>query len=210
MTTNKYEKYLPHTLAFFAAFSIFLLMQYLITTDIFSKKNNDDVSYLEFIRINSDDSLLERDRKIPERPKPDKRPPPPPDIDLQQDMKLMRPDLDIELPNFAVPVDFGGAFLGDMSDLQGTSSALIPMVKVQPQCPIQAIQGGIDGTVQIYLVVGPNGRVKLARIVRATNGTLFNKEATKAIRRWQFKPKVINGIPVEQAGELTIEFICNA
>ena len=210
MTTNKYEKYLPHTLAFFAAFSIFLLMQYLITTDIFSKKNNDDVSYLEFIRINSDDSLLERDRKIPERPQPDKRPPPPPDIDLQQDTKLMRPDLDIELPNFAVPVDFGGAFLGDMSDLQGTSSALIPMVKVQPQCPIQAIQGGIDGTVQIYLVVGPNGRVKLARIVRATNGTLFNKEATKAIRRWQFKPKVINGIPVEQAGELTIEFICNA
>ena len=210
MTTNKYEKYLPHTLAFFAAFSIFLLMQYLITTDIFSKKNNDDVSYLEFIRINSDDSLLERDRKIPERPKPDKRPPPPPDIDLQQDTKLMRPDLDIELPHFAVPVDFGGAFLGDMSDLQGTSSALIPMVKVQPQCPIQAIQGGIDGTVQIYLVVGPNGRVKLARIVRATNGTLFNKEATKAIRRWQFKPKVINGIPVEQAGELTIEFICNA
>ena len=210
MITNKYEKYLPHTLALFAAFSIFLLMQYLITTDIFSKKNNDDVSYLEFIRINSDDSLLERDRKIPERPKPDKRPPPPPDIDLQQDTKLMRPDLDIELPNFAVPVDFGGAFLGDMSDLQGTSSALIPMVKVQPQCPIQAIQGGIDGTVQIYLVVGPNGRVKLARIVRATNGTLFNKEATKAIRRWQFKPKVINGIPVEQAGELTIEFICNA
>ena len=210
MTTNKYEKYLPHTLALFAAFSIFLLMQYLITTDIFSKKNNDDVSYLEFIRINSDDSLLERDRKIPERPKPDKRPPPPPDIDLQQDTKLIRPDLDIELPNFAVPVDFGGAFLGDMSDLQGTSSALIPMVKVQPQCPIQAIQGGIDGTVQIYLVVGPNGRVKLARIVRATNGTLFNKEATKAIRRWQFKPKVINGIPVEQAGELTIEFICNA
>ncbi|MEC8217590.1 MAG: energy transducer TonB [Pseudomonadota bacterium] len=185
-------------------------MQYLITTNIFDKRNNEDISYLEFIRINTDDSLLERDRKIPERPKPEKRPPPPPDIDLQQDTKLVRPDLDIELPNFSVPVDFGGAFLGDMSDLQGTSSALIPMVKVQPQCPIQAIQGGIDGTVQIYLVVGPNGRVKLARIVRATNGTLFNKEATKAIRRWQFKPKVINGIPVEQAGELTVEFICNA
>ena len=197
-------------ITFIVSISIFLIIQSLITRDSNLNLENDSKSYLEFIRINSDDSLLERDRKIPERPKPDKRPPPPPDIDLQQDTKLMRPDLDIELPNFAVPVDFGGAFLGDMSDLQGTSSALIPMVKVQPQCPIQAIQGGIDGTVQIYLVVGPNGRVKLARIVRATNGTLFNKEATKAIRRWQFKPKVINGIPVEQAGELTIEFICNA
>ena len=192
MIINSLEKYYPHLLSFVAAFCIFLLMQYLITTDVFNKKKNDDVSYLEFIRINTDDSLLERDRKIPDRPKPEKRPPPPPDIDLQQDTKLVRPNLDIELPNFSVPVDFSGAFLGDMSNLQGTSSALIPMVKVQPQCPIQAVQGGIDGNVQIYLVVGPNGRVKLARVVRATNGTLFNREATKAIRRWQFKPKIIN------------------
>ena len=65
MIISKYEKYFPHFLSLFAAFCIFLLMQYLITTNIFDKKNNDDVSYLEFIRINSDDSLLERDRKIP-------------------------------------------------------------------------------------------------------------------------------------------------
>ena len=210
MIIKKYEKFYPHFLAFVAAFCIFLLMQYLISTDVFNKKNDEDISYLEFIRINTDDSLLERDRKIPDRPKPEKRPPPPPDIDLQQDTKLIRPNLDIELPNFSVPVDFSGAFLGNMNDLQGTSSSLIPMGRVQPQCPIQAIQGGIDGSVRVYLVVGPNGRVKLARIVRATNGTLFNKEATKAIRRWQFKPKVINGIPVEQAGEVEIDFICNA
>ena len=156
MIIKKYEKFYPHFLAFVAAFCIFLLMQYLISTDVFNKKNDEDISYLEFIRINTDDSLLERDRKIPDRPKPEKRPPPPPDIDLQQDTKLIRPNLDIELPNFSVPVDFSGAFLGNMNDLQGTSSALIPMVRVQPQCPIQAIQGGIDGSVRVYLVVGPN------------------------------------------------------
>ena len=105
MIINSLEKYYPHLLSFVAAFCIFLLMQYLITTDVFNKKKNDDVSYLEFIRINTDDSLLERDRKIPDRPKPEKRPPPPPDIDLQQDTKLVRPNLDIELPNFSVPVD---------------------------------------------------------------------------------------------------------
>ncbi|MBR51905.1 MAG: energy transducer TonB [Gammaproteobacteria bacterium] len=210
MIIKRYEKYFPYALSFIAAFCIFLLMQYLITTDVFNKKKDEDISFLEFIRINTDDSLLERDRKIPDRPKPEKRPPPPPDIDLKQDTKLIRPNLDIELPNFSVPVDFSGAFLGNMNDLQGTSTALIPMVRVAPQCPVQAIQGGIDGKVQVYLVVGPNGRVKTARIVRATNGTLFNKETTKAIRRWQFKPKVINGIPVEQAGEVTVEFFCNA
>ena len=88
MIINKYNQYLPHLLSLVAAFCIFLLMQYLISTDIFNKKKDDDISYLEFIRINSDDSLLERDRKIPDRPKPEKRPPPPPDIDLKQETKL--------------------------------------------------------------------------------------------------------------------------
>ena len=56
MIIKKYEKFYPHFLAFVAAFCIFLLMQYLISTDVFNKKNDEDISYLEFIRINTDDS----------------------------------------------------------------------------------------------------------------------------------------------------------
>lgn len=210
MIIKEYERYAPIALSFIAAFLIFLLMQYLITTDVFDKKKDSDISFLEFIRINSDDSLQERDRKIPDRPKPEKRPPPPPDIELKQETTLVRPNLDIELPNFSVPTDFSGAFLGNLDNLGGTSSALIPMVKVQAQCPLQAIQGGVNGTIQIYLIVNPNGKVSNAKVVRDTNNKMFNKEALKAIRRWQFKPKIINGIPVEQAGEIEMEFICNA
>ena len=210
MIIKSYEKYIPYLLSFVAAFLIFLLMQFLISTDVFDKKKDDDVSFLEFIRINSDDSLQERDRKVPDRPKPEKRPPPTPDIELKQETTMVRPNLDIELPNFSVPTDFSGAFLGNLDNLGGTSSALIPMVKVQAQCPLQAIQGGINGTIQIYLIVNPNGKVSNARVVRDTNNKIFNKQALKAIRRWQFKPKIINGIPVEQAGEIEMEFICNA
>lgn len=210
MIIKSYEKYIPYLLSFVAAFLIFLLMQFLISTDVFDKKKDDDVSFLEFIRINSDDSLQERDRKVPDRPKPEKRPPPPPDIELKQETTMVRPNLDIELPNFSVPTDFSGAFLGNLDNLGKTSSALIPMVKVQAQCPLQAIQGGINGTIQIYLIVNPNGKVSNARVVRDTNNKIFNKQALKAIRRWQFKPKIINGIPVEQAGEIEMEFICNA
>jgi|TARA_B100001093_G_scaffold186020_1_gene178773 protein TonB len=210
MIIKYYERYAPILLSFVASFFIFLLMQYLITTDVFSKRKDSDISFLEFIRINTDDSLQERDRKIPDRPKPEKRPPPPPDIELKQETTMVRPNLDIELPNFSVPTDFSGAFLGNLDNLGGTSSALIPMVKVQAQCPLQAIQGGVNGTIQIYLIVNPNGKVSNARVVRDTNNKMFNKQALKAIRRWQFKPKIINGIPVEQAGEIEMEFICNA
>ena len=64
MIIKKYEKFYPHFLAFVAAFCIFLLMQYLISTDVFNKKNDEDISYLEFIRINTDDSLLKEIEKF--------------------------------------------------------------------------------------------------------------------------------------------------
>ena len=53
MIIKKYNQYLPHLLSLVAAFCIFLLMQYLISTDVFNKKNDEDISYLEFIRINN-------------------------------------------------------------------------------------------------------------------------------------------------------------
>ena len=37
----------------------------------------------------------------------------------------------------------------------------------------------------------------------------FDSEAIKAVRRWQFKPKTIDGTAVDQMGELLVEFTCN-
>ena len=51
--------------------------------------------------------------------------------------------------------------------------------------------------------------IEQIRLVRAKPPRVFNSSATKAIKRWQFKPKVVNGIAVEQDGELKVEFICN-
>ena len=206
---NIYKR-LPVALSLIAAFLVFLLMQFLISSNFTKKDKDSDISYLEFIRIKSDDDLQARDRRIPDKPKLEKRPPPPPDIELQKDETLMKPDLDIDLPDFNIPTDFSGAFLGKMDDLGKSSSSLIPMLKVAAKCPLVALEGGIDGKVSLYLVVDSAGKVITARVTRSTPSKIFNKEATKAIRRWQFKPKVVNGIPVEQAGTLEMEFLCNA
>ena len=151
MIINQYKNTSTFFLAIIASIGIFFLMQSLITSDLLNKKKDNDISYLEFIRVNQDDTLQERDRRIPDRPKPEK-PPPPPDIELQQEETLVRPNIDIDLPMFNIPTDFSGAFLGNLQNLGGSSSALIPMVKVQAKCPIQAISGGINGTVEIFLL----------------------------------------------------------
>ena len=107
------------------------------------------------------------------------------------------------------PTDFSGAFLGDVSNLGSGTSQLIPLVKIAPRCPPEASRNGIDGEVVLSLVVNASGKVETVKLVSSKPARIFNREASKAVRRWQFKPKTIDGVAVSQKGQLKVEFVCN-
>ncbi|MFL2700644.1 MAG: energy transducer TonB [Gammaproteobacteria bacterium] len=195
-------------LTFIISIIIFLIIQSLITRDSNLNLENDSKSYLEFIRIRQDDSLEQRTRTLPDKPPQPKRPPQP-EIELDDTKPPPIQNLDIDIPDFDVPTDFKGAFLGDISNLGSGTSQLIPLVKVAPRCPPEAALAGINGEVLLNLLVNASGRVEKIRLLRANPPRVFNREATRAVRRWQFKPKTIDGVAVEQQGELKVEFICN-
>ena len=195
-------------ITFIVSISIFLIIQSLITRDSNLNLENDSKSYLEFIRIRQDDSLEQRTRTIPDKPPQPKRPPQP-EIELDETKPPPIQNLDIDIPDFDIPTDFKGAFLGDISNLGSGTSQLIPLVKVAPRCPPEAALAGTNGEVLLNLLVNASGRVEKIRLLRANPPRVFNREATKAVRRWQFKPKTIDGIAVEQQGELKVEFICD-
>lgn len=195
-------------ITFIVSISIFLIIQSLITRDSNLNLENDSKSYLEFIRIRQDDSLEQRTRTLPDKPPQPKRPPQP-EIELDDTKPPPIQNLDIDIPDFDIPTDFKGAFLGDISNLGSGTSQLIPLVKVAPRCPPEAALAGTNGEVLLNLLVNASGRVEKIRLLRANPPRVFNREATKAVRRWQFKPKTIDGIAVEQQGELKVEFICD-
>ena len=195
-------------ITFIISISIFLIIQSLITRDSNLNLENDSKSYLEFIRIRQDDSLEQRTRTLPDKPPQPKRPPQP-EIELDDTKPPPIQNLDIDIPDFDIPTDFKGAFLGDISNLGSGTSQLIPLVKVAPRCPPEAALAGTNGEVLLNLLVNASGRVEKIRLLRANPPRVFNREATKAVRRWQFKPKTIDGIAVEQQGELKVEFICD-
>jgi len=185
-----------------------LIIQSLITRNSNLDLENRPQNYIEFIRIKQDDNLEQRTRTLPEKPPQPKRPPQP-EVEIDDTKPPPMQNLDIDIPDFDVPTDFKGAFLGDISNLGSGTSQLIPLVKVAPRCPPEAALAGINGEVLLNLLVNSSGRVQEIRLVRANPPRVFNREATKAVRRWQFKPKTIDGIAVEQRGELKVEFICN-
>ena len=189
-------------------FVIFLIIQSLITRNTNLDLKNKPQNYIEFIRIKQDDNLEQRTRRLPDKPPQPKRPPQP-EVELDDTKPPPMQNLDIDIPDFDVPTDFKGAFLGDISNLGSGKSNLIPLVKIAPRCPPEAALAGTNGEVLLNLLVNSMGRVEEIKLIKANPPRVFNREATKAVRRWQFKPKTVDGVAVEQRGELKVEFICN-
>jgi len=207
MTIN-YQALLKFFLALFISGTVFLFIQLLISQSANLKKKNTDINYVEFIRVNEDDNLQERKRTIPEKPPTPKRPPQP-EIELDDIKPPPMASLDIDVPDFSLPTDFSGAFLGNIDSLSTGTSQLIPIVKVAPRCPREAQINGINGSVTLLLNVSANGRIDSVKVTNSKPPRLFDSEAIKAVRRWQFKPKTVDGVSVDQMGELLVEFSCN-
>ena len=206
--TPKLQKTLIYIVPLVFTFLVFLIIQQLILRSGELIKQNKAPNLVEFIRIKQDDNLQERTRTLPEKPPKPKRPPTP-ELELDPNKPPPINNFDFDIPDFSLPTDFKGAFLGDISNLTSGTSQLIPIVKVAPRCPREAAISGIDGSVLMVLNVNANGKVDKVVIKQAKPPNVFNSEAVRAVRRWQFKPKTIDGVAVDQKGELLVEFACN-
>ena len=203
------KNYSGHIIGLLVAISFFMLLAYIVKPSSDSLKTENSFRVVDFIRLKKDTSLKEKSRTIPDKPEPPKKPPPPDLITPELQAPPQAPNLNIEFPDISVPTDFKGAFLGEISSLTSGTSQLIPIVKVTPRCPREAAIAGINGSVLMILNVNASGKVDRVVIKQAKPPGIFNKEASRAVRRWQFKPKTVDGVAVDQEGELLVEFVCN-
>ncbi len=59
------------------------------------------------------------------------------------------------------------------------------------------------------LVINPDGTVRDAKVTDAQPRGVFERSAIAAILKWKFKPRVIDGQPVEQSATQTLNFTLN-
>jgi periplasmic protein TonB len=59
---------------------------------------------------------------------------------------------------------------------------------VQPEYPYEAQRVGAEGWVNVSLSVTPAGNVIDPRVEQSSNGTLFNRAALSAVRKWRYEP----------------------
>ena len=100
-----------------------------------------------------------------------------------------------------------GMFIGNFQQVDRTAEGdIIPVVVIRPMYPRDAAISGIEGWVKVEFTITALGTVKDVRVVDADPAQVFNREAVRAILKWKFKPRVVNGVAVERRATQVIDF----
>lgn len=81
------------------------------------------------------------------------------------------------------------------------NSEAFPMYRTQPNYPMVALQRGLEGWVLLRYDVDTSGSLSNIRVMDSEPRRIFDKEAMRALKKWKFKPALIDGQPVASTGQ---------
>ena len=80
---------------------------------------------------------------------------------------------------------------------------------VQPEYPVLARNGDIEGTIVMKITVDERGRVISATVLKTTANGMFDDAGRKAAMQWTFEPAEQSGNPVKATITVPLEFSLN-
>jgi len=189
-------------------FGLFLFMNKLISSGGGNRPDMEAIAGIHFGPIEIPDEIATKSRRKPKKPPPPKDPPPPPKLQIaKMDQKVQNmPKMD--MPNIDVPMSGGeGMYIGNFQQVDKTAEGdIIPVVVIRPMYPREAAISGIEGWVKVEFTITAIGTVKDPRVIDAEPARVFNREAIRAILKWKFKPRVLDGVAVDRRATQIIDF----
>lgn len=178
------------------AFVVTLLIFLLLATVISQQQDvvlDEDRSVQINVTRQLDDTADQSAQDL-ERPVMDQPPPPPPMVSDPS----FRPNMNVQMgavPDMGADLNIGSGFNPDR-DAQ-------PLVRIPPQYPqrCQRSAGSLE-TVVVEFNVTPEGNVVDPSVLSTTNAC-FNRAAMRAVTRWRYQPRVVEGVAQSRFGVRT-------
>ncbi len=174
---------------------IFYLMQTLIETGKEALTDTPTGHVVDFVRVKQQEQV-ETKKRTPPKPPPPPEPPPTPETPR---MERAQVSSDSEFALGAVPMETD---VGLSSGMVGGDSdgEYLPILKVAPTYPRRALARGIEGYVLVEFTVTRAGNVIDPRVIEAQPPGMFEQAALDAVKKFKYKPKVVNGDAIDVAG----------
>lgn len=178
---------------------ILFIMQLLIATGEKALSKPPDRYFLDFVRVKQEEIVETKDRKVEKPQAPEQAPPTTPDARTDSVGDVGGIPINVGGPvQAALDLDVSGGGFGP------AEGDYLPIVKVAPEYPRRAAQRGIEGYVIVEYTVTKLGTVRDPVVIEAQPPGVFDEAAIKSALKYKYKPRVVDGEPIDVAGVRTI------
>lgn len=173
-------------------------MQYLVSTGRpMSAEPSGPAMLLDFVRIKREPPPEPRKQERPQRPQPAQTPPPEPPPPALQPTASGDGTITVSAPRVATNINLSHAGFS----ISNSDGNYLPIFKVAPNYPLQALRRGIEGYCIVQYTVTAQGAVRDVRVLegQCTN-KLFREPSIQASLKFKYKPRIVDGAAIEVTG----------
>ncbi|MGD2006771.1 MAG: energy transducer TonB [Cellvibrionales bacterium] len=172
------------------AIGLFYIMQSLVDRDF----QQEDAKARKIADIVVPDKVIETNLKevLPEKIEDPEEPPP--------DLEPIQFDTDVDMGVVNTAPTTGISLKLSSSGMSSGDGEYLPIVKVAPIYPRRAQTRGISGYCIVEYTVTKTGSIRDPKPVDCQPSGIFESASVKAATKFKYKPRVVDGEPIEVAG----------
>ncbi len=200
-----------------------IFIHWIISADHNGFKSADQIQMVDFIRLQEDQKIIEPDKpeELPDEPLPPEEPPPPPEMaSIEPEKPVLEQEFEMPAPKMIHSLQLsGGPYLGGFKQGKQAppppppkpkprpiSGLAVPTYRVPPTYPARAMRAGLEGIVTVEFTITTEGKVAEPKILKAVPPMIFNKSVLKAIKKWKFEVRKVDGKAVSRRASQDIKF----
>lgn len=173
-------------------FGLFVLMHKLTQSDAKPMKISPMVA-LESIIFEKEEPEIHKEKQLPKPPEVIKQP----EVKREPIPSDKSPKIGFGDP---IPVDIPtGEYETNLNNFAMQGDAR-PLVRFPPDYPPVASREGIEGWVEMRFSIDTSGAVINIEVIDSEPKRIFDRAARRALQRWKYQAKVVNGKAIEQHG----------
>ncbi|MEZ9860471.1 energy transducer TonB [Vibrio splendidus] len=186
--------------------ALFSFMAWMVDNGHQRSPDNSETLSFNMVMVEQEQEVQRRQRAVPEKPE---MPEPPPEAKTSQSQAEVTPLNSMSsLPSLDLNTSVDGLAINapTFSDF-GSNQQAMPLFRVEPRYPAKALKRGAEGHVIMSFTIDETGRPVDIQVTDANPRRMFEREAMRALKKWKYQPKVVDGKAIAQVGQtVKLEF----
>ncbi|MDD9155370.1 energy transducer TonB [Aliivibrio sp. S4TY2] len=185
---------------------LFTFMAWMVDNGVQGKPESSETIRFDMVIAEQEQDVQRRQRRVPEKPESPEPPPQATPMAVQTQTSMATQQSSMPLIGLDSSISGLAISAPNFSDFKGNQQAM-PLYRVEPRYPSKAMKRGAEGFVVMSFTIDEQGRPTDVKVTDAKPRRMFEREAVKALKKWKYQPKVLDGKAISQVGQtVKLEF----